>query len=45
MNNRTSSTGIMISRRKNKTPNIHNVYNDDTEIIISSQNKKDAPLG
>src|ERR1700678_1581747 len=44
-NNESSSTGIMISRRKKKTMKIHNVYYNDQETMISFQTQKNVPLG
>src|ERR1700678_3119009 len=38
-------TLTIIQRQRNRIPNIHDVYHDDQEIMISSLNQKDAPLG
>src|ERR1700678_2534079 len=38
-------TLTMTQRLRNKIPNIHKVYHDDQEIMISPLNQKDTPLG
>src|ERR1700678_386212 len=38
-------TLAMIQKQRNRILNIHDVYHDDQEIMISSLNQKDTPLG
>src|ERR1700678_2658642 len=38
-------TLTMTQKQRNKIPNIHEVYHDDQEIMISPLNQKDKPLG